>query len=134
MNDGSERPLVMVVDDDTHVREAVAEVLQSDYDVVTVGGGIEAILMLRQRRVSVVILDVMMPEMDGLATLKRARELNPTLGVVMVTAIDNARIARDAMKLGATDCLTKPFTCEELRAAVRSALPNGYSPLSPATH
>jgi DNA-binding NtrC family response regulator len=132
MNDPA-RPLVMVVDDDAHVRDAVAEVLQSDYDVVTVGGGIEAILMLRQRPVSVVILDVMMPEMDGLATLKRARELNPALGVVMVTAVDNARIARDAMKLGAADCLTKPFTCEDLRAAVRSALPSATGPLAPAT-
>jgi two-component system NtrC family response regulator len=130
MSDGSARPLVMVVDDDARVREAVAEVLQSDYDVVTVTGGIEALLMLRQRPVSVVILDVVMPEMDGLATLKRAREINPSLGVVMVTAVDNARVARDALKLGATDYLTKPFSCEELRAAVRSALPRLTVPQS----
>lgn len=130
MSDGSARPLVMVVDDDARVREAVAEVLQSDYDVVTVTGGIEALLMLRQRPVSVVILDVVMPEMDGLATLKRAREINPSLGVVMVTAVDNARMARDALKLGATDSLTKPFSCEELRAAVRSALPRLTVPQS----
>jgi two-component system NtrC family response regulator len=130
MSDGSERPLVMVVDDDARVREAVAEVLQRDYDVVTVTGGIEALLMLRQRPVAVVILDVVMPEMDGLATLKRAREINPSLGVVMVTAADNARMARDAIKLGATDYLTKPFSCEELRAAVRSALPRLTVPQS----
>ncbi len=133
MSDGSVRPLVMIVDDDAHVREAVAEVLQADYDVVTVGGGIDALLMLRQRRVSVVVLDVMMPEMDGLATLKRAREINPALGVVMVTAVDNARMARDAMKLGALDYLTKPFTCQELRAAVKAALPTASDPLTPAT-
>ena len=130
MSDGSARPLVMVVDDDALVREAVAEVLQSDYDVVTVTGGIEALLMLRQRPVSVVILDVVMPEMDGLATLKRARAITPSLGVVMVTAADNARMARDAIKLGATDYLTKPFSGEELRAAVRSALPRLTVPQS----
>ena len=130
MSDGSARPLVMVVDDDALVREAVAEVLQSDYDVITVTGGIEALLMLRQRPVSVVILDVVMPEMDGLATLKRAREITPSLGVVMVTAADNARMARDAIKLGATDYLTKPFSGEELRAAVRSALPRLTVPQS----
>jgi two-component system, NtrC family, response regulator AtoC len=129
---GSGRPLVMIVDDDVHVREAVAEVLQNEYEVVTVGGGIDALLMLRQRPVSVIVLDVVMPEMDGLATLKRARELNPSLGIVMVTAVDNARVARDAMKLGALDYLTKPFTCQELRAAVKSALPSGSGPLAPA--
>ena len=133
MNDTPERPLVMIVDDDAHVREAVAEALQNDYDVVTVGGGIEAILMLRQRPVSVVVLDVVMPEMDGLATLKRARELNPALGVVMVAASENARMAHEAMKLGALDCLTKPFTCEDLRAAVKSALRNATPPLAAAT-
>jgi DNA-binding NtrC family response regulator len=132
MSDGSERPLVMVVDDDAHIREAVAEVLQPDYDVVTVGGGIEAILTLRRRPVSVVLLDVVLPEMDGLATLKRARELRPALGVVMVAAADNASMAREAMKLGALDCLTKPFTAGELRAAVKSALPSAGAPIAAA--
>jgi DNA-binding NtrC family response regulator len=132
MSDGSERPLVMVVDDDAHVREAVAEALQPDYDVVTVGGGIEAILLLRRRPVSVVVLDAVLPEMDGLATLKRARELRPALGVVMVAAADNAPMAREALKLGALDCLTKPFTAGELRAAVRSALPNASPPVAAA--
>ena len=125
MTDDSARPLVMVVDNDAHVRDAVAEVLKSDYEVVTVESGIDALLMLRQRPVSVVVLDVVMPEMDGLATLKRAREINPSLGVIMVSAVDNAGTARDAMKLGARDYLTKPFTSEELREAVKSALPNG---------
>jgi DNA-binding NtrC family response regulator len=123
----------MIVDDDAFVREAVAEVLQSDYDVVTAAGGIDALLLLRQRPVSVIVLDVVMPEMDGLATLKRAREIDPSVGVVMVTAVDKARIVRDAMKLGAVDYVTKPFTCEDLRAAVKSALPNGRGPLAPTT-
>jgi DNA-binding NtrC family response regulator len=125
MDDDPARPLVMVVDNDAHVRDAVAEVLKADYEVVTVESGIDALLMLRQRPISVVVLDVVMPEMDGLATLKRAREIKPSLGVIMVSAVDNARTARDAMKLGARDYLTKPFTCEELRDAVKAALPNG---------
>jgi DNA-binding NtrC family response regulator len=132
MSDGSERPLVMIVDADAHVREAVAEVLQSDYDVVSVGGGIEAILTLRQRPVAVVVLDAVLPEMDGLATLKRARQLSPALGVVMVIESGNGRMANETLKLGAAGCLTKPFTAGELRAAVKAALPNAADPLSSA--
>jgi DNA-binding NtrC family response regulator len=132
MSDGSQRPLVMVVDADAHVREAVAEVLQSDYDVVSASGGMEAILTLRQRPVSVAVLDAVLPEMDGLATLKRARQLNPALGVVMVIESGNGLMANEALKLGAVGCLTKPFTAGELRVAVKSALPSAAVPLSSA--
>jgi DNA-binding NtrC family response regulator len=121
MGDVADRPLVLVVDDDADVRDALVEILQLDYDVVSAGGGIEAVTVLRQRRVVAIVLDVLMPEMDGLTTLRRARQIDPTVPIVMVTALDTARSARDALKLGAVDYITKPFTCDELRAAVRSA-------------
>jgi two-component system NtrC family response regulator len=72
--------------------------------------------------VAAIVLDVLMPEMDGLTTLRRARQIDPTIPIVMVTAVDTARTARDALKLGAVDYLTKPFTCDDLRAAVASAV------------
>jgi two-component system NtrC family response regulator len=128
----SDRPLVLVVDDDEAVREALAEVLQMDYEVVTAGGGVDALLLLRQRPVAAIVLDVMMPEMDGLATLQRIRQIDPRVAIVVVTAVDTARMARDALKLGAADYVTKPFRCDELRAAVKSALAHDGAPLAPA--
>jgi DNA-binding response OmpR family regulator len=121
MGEVADRPLVLVVDDDTDVRDALVEILQRDYDVVSAGNGIEAVTVLRQRRVAAIVLDVLMPEMDGLTTLRRARQIDPTIPIVMVTAVDSARSARDALKLGAVDYITKPFTCDELRAAVKAA-------------
>jgi DNA-binding NtrC family response regulator len=132
MGEVAGRPLVLVVDDDVDVREALVEILQLDYDVVSAGGGIEAVTMLRQRRVVAIVLDVLMPEMDGLTTLRRARQIDPTVPIVMVTAVDTARSARDALKLGAVDYITKPFTCNELRAAVRSASAERTAPAAPA--
>src|SRR5205823_2905963 len=78
--------------------------------------------------VRAVLLDLLMPGMDGLQTLARLRERDPALGIIMLTGIDSSRATRDALKLGAVDYLTKPFECEEVLAAVRAALGNGGTP------
>ena len=122
MGEETPRPLVLVVDDDADVRDAVVEILQQHYEVLAVGGGSEALVLLRHRGIAAIVLDVLMPEMDGLTTLRQARQIDPTVGIVMVTAVDTARTARDALKLGAVDYVTKPFTCDGLLAAVASAV------------
>jgi DNA-binding NtrC family response regulator len=116
------RPAVLVVDDEPGVRASVRLILDGAYEVVEAADGPSAIETVRARDVDVCLLDVRLPGIEGLEVLRRLKQLDPGLEVVLITAVRTVRTAVAAMKLGAHDYLTKPFPVEELRAAVRRAL------------
>lgn len=110
---------VLVVDDDPGVR-GLLEVMLDGYDLVFAENGVEALDLLTRRRVDVVLLDVMMPRMDGMETLRRIRldPRNASIPVVMLTA----RVGEDdhlrAYQLGADAYVTKPFESEALISTI----------------
>jgi DNA-binding response OmpR family regulator len=116
------RPVVLVVDDDDGVRDALHVVLEDRYSVLDVADGRTALGVLRARRVDLVLLDILMPDVDGLEILREIKALEPDLPVIMMTAVKTVRTTVAAMKLGAADYLTKPFQEEELLAAIRGAI------------
>jgi len=120
--DPPERPVVLVVDDDDGVREALHLVLDADFEVVVTTHGRTALGAIRAQRVDLVLLDILMPDVDGLEILQEIKALAPDLPVIMMTAVKTVRTTVAAMKLGATDYLTKPFQDEELLAAIRGAI------------
>src|SRR5207249_4436487 len=77
---------------------------------------------VRAERVDLVLLDILMPEVDGLEILQELKALEPDLPVIMMTAVKTVRTTVAAMKLGASDYVTKPFQEDELLAAIRQAL------------
>ena len=110
---------VLVVDDDTEVRLILREFLTGrGYEVTVAEGGAEAIAALEKERPDVVLLDVAMPEMDGVETLKRIVALRPTLPVIMVTANADIVVTAKLLALGAADYIPKPFDLEYLDQAV----------------
>lgn len=113
---GSKEKHVLVVDDEESVRRYLATLLTSEgYEVSCAEGGEEALGMIKQQlSPSAVILDVMMPQVDGLETLRRIRELDEALPVIMLSAVGQTATIVKAMKMGASDYLTKPFEDEEL--------------------
>lgn len=113
---GSKEKHVLVVDDEESVRRYLATLLTSEgYEVSSAEGGEEAISMIKQQlSPSAVILDVMMPQVDGLETLRRIREMDEALPVIMLSAVGQTATIVKAMKMGASDYLTKPFEDEEL--------------------
>jgi len=113
---GSKERHILVVDDEESVRRYLATLLTSEgYEVSCVGGGMEAINLIKQQiSPSAVILDVMMPQVDGLETLRRIREIDETLPVIMLSAVGQTATIVKAMKMGASDYLTKPFEDDEL--------------------
>jgi CheY-like chemotaxis protein/AraC-like DNA-binding protein len=113
---------VLVVDDDPGVREVVHLLLGDGYQIVEAASGSEALDIARARPVDLVILDVRLPGLDGIMVLERLRGETPALKVIMLTAVDTARTAVTAMKLGAFDYLTKPFVEDDLCEAVERAL------------
>src|SRR6266540_476360 len=110
---------VLVVDDEPKLGRVVAQMLELDgHAVVRAGGGREALARLGEERFDVVVTDLRMPEVDGLAVLRAARALSPAPEVVLMTAYGTAESAVEAMKSGAADYVTKPFAMDELRLRV----------------
>ena len=110
---------VLVVDDEPKLGGVVAQMLELDgHAVVRAGGGREALARLGEERFDVVVTDLRMPEVDGLAVLRAARALSPAPEVVLMTAYGTAESAVEAMKSGAADYVTKPFAMDELRLRV----------------
>ncbi|MBI2156448.1 MAG: sigma-54-dependent Fis family transcriptional regulator [Candidatus Rokubacteria bacterium] len=116
------RPVILVVDDDPGVRESFRLMLEDDYEVLDAGDGAAALEILRVTQVDLVLLDIRLPEADGIEVLERIKALDEGVEVVLATAVKTVRTAVAAMKLGAFDYLTKPFEEDELLAVVRRAL------------
>ncbi len=111
---------ILVVDDEPKLGQLVAEMLQVDgHRVTRSAGGREALERLAGDSFDVVITDLRMPEVDGLAVLRGARARSPAAEVVVMTAYGTAQSAVEAMKSGAADYLVKPFSMDELRLRVR---------------
>src|SRR3979490_89151 len=116
------RPVVLVVDDDSGVRESFRLILEDHYDVVDVPDGPSALDAVRASAVDLVLLDIRLPEMDGIEVLERLKAIDEGIEVILVTAVKTVRTAVAAMKLGAFDYLTKPFEEDELLAVIARAL------------
>jgi two-component system response regulator AtoC len=120
----NEKIRILVVDDDESIRRYIAKLLvQSGYDVTTVSNGKDAVNELRTGQdISLAILDILMPEMDGLETLNEMRKITGDLPILMLSALGHTNIIVKAMKAGATDYLVKPFEEEELDLAITKSL------------
>jgi DNA-binding NtrC family response regulator len=120
--DATLRPVILVVDDEPNVRESFRLVLEDAYDVIDVPDGAAALDAVRTSSVDLVLLDIRLPEMDGIEVLERLKALDEGVEVILVTAVKTVRTAVAAMKLGAFDYVTKPFDEDELLSLVRRAL------------
>ncbi len=119
-----ERKQVLVVDDAESIRTYLKNLLpMRGYDVLLAEDGMKAMELLNGgARPDVVILDVMMPHMDGLETLRKIKQLLPDVAVIMLSVVGKAGTVVDAMNLGAADYINKPFEEEELGIALKKVL------------
>ena len=114
---------ILVVDDERGMREFLEIMLRNDgFEVETASGGSEALQQLEEKFFDIVICDVKMPQVDGLAVLRKAKETWPDTAVIMITAYASAETAVEAMKQGALDYITKPFKVEEVRVILKKAM------------
>jgi len=117
----AQRRRVLIVDDEPGVRESLRMVLKTDYETTAVGSAAEALHSLGQSPVDVVLLDIIMPGVDGMQLLEDLRSRYPQLPVIMLTATKTLKTAVHAMKLGAFHYITKPFDVDDLRAHLDKA-------------
>jgi len=113
---------ILIVDDERFFREAIRDVLVSDgFLCAEAASGEEALGLVQNPRLGVVVLDVRLPGIDGIEVLRRLRDIRPTLRVIMLSASTDQELVLEALRLGACDYLAKPLHDEELVLAVRRA-------------
>lgn len=105
---------LLVVDDELSIRESFALILGGKYQLMLAASGEAALKYAADQKIDLAFLDVRMPGLDGLATLKRLKEIDPDLEVVMVTAVNDVQKAGEAIKHGARNYLIKPFDVQSI--------------------
>jgi DNA-binding response OmpR family regulator len=114
---------ILVVDDEPEVRQLMEHFLtQRGYDVRIAENGRQALAALDTFMADVVLLDMHMPEMDGLETLKRLAVRSPSLPVIMVTVNDDVETTTHLLQMGAADYVPKPFNLDYLEQAINIQL------------
>jgi two-component system, OmpR family, response regulator len=119
----SQQPKVLVIDDEPGVRELISESLRiSEITAVQAADGLEALSLLRREKFDLLILDINMPKLDGLALLEKLRTEGMSVPVLMLSARADKTDINQGLRVGADDYLTKPFSIEELVLRVKAIM------------
>src|SRR5437899_6559286 len=113
---------LLIVDDEEGPRQSLRIVFKDDYNILLADNGSRAIELARQHSVDAAVLDIRMSGMSGVELLGKLKEIDPTIEVIMLTAYETIETARQALRLGACDYLTKPFDISTMRSAIASAM------------
>ncbi|MCS7186309.1 MAG: response regulator [Armatimonadetes bacterium] len=112
-------PKVLIADDALFTRKVLREILEAEgCEVIEATNGQEAVSKFQTERPDLVLLDVSMPEMDGLATLHAIKEIDSNAKVIMVSAMGQASTVQEALKCGACDFIVKPFRPHQIRELI----------------
>ena len=116
------KDVILIVEDETNIRANMAEFLQAeDFETILAKDGEEAITLFEEKKPDLVILDLMLPKIDGLEVCKHIRR-DSDVPIIMVTARDEEIDKLLGLELGADDYITKPFSLRELKASIKAVL------------
>jgi DNA-binding NtrC family response regulator len=117
------KPSILIVDDDEVMRETLSDVLRKrGYDIFSVSSGNGALSMIKKNLIDLILLDMKLPDVDGLEVLKKIKEFDTEILVIMMTAYSDVQTAVSSMKSGAYDYINKPFELDELRLLIEKGL------------
>ena len=110
---------VLIVDDESYIRELIKRILTPEYNIFEASNGKEALKIIKNNDISLVLLDIFMPEIDGKEFILELKRQNYHIPVVVISGNENEDIAREFLKLGAVDYIKKPLNIENLKMLVR---------------
>lgn len=113
---------ILICDDEEGIRESLNLILEKDYDIFFATNGSEAIEHIKKNPTDLVILDIKMPKMDGLETLKQIKHAKPGTKVIIATGYKSVETAAEATRHGANDYIVKPFESKEVLQAVKKQI------------
>lgn len=114
---------ILIVDDEQRIRDTLSDILKvKGYNTVTAGSGEEALKLIREKLISAVLLDVILPRMNGMEVMRKIQELNPAVPVLLITAYATVPLAVEAIKQGAYDFVEKPFDADKLLVLLQNAI------------
>ena len=115
-----DRPFILIVDDEASIRESFSLILQDDYNIITASTGEAALKKAVDNKIDLVFLDIRMPGMDGMETLKMLKDIDESIEVIMVTAINDVQKAGEAIQIGADNYIVKPFDVDQIIAMAKA--------------
>jgi DNA-binding response OmpR family regulator len=114
---------ILVVDDEPDIVIILSEYLSDEgFAVCTAQNGEAGLEKIREHKIDLALLDVAMPKLNGIETLREIKRMSPELPVIMITAFRDAEKVAEAFRLGAFDCIFKPFDLKYLRKAIMAKL------------
>ncbi|MFC1496415.1 sigma-54-dependent transcriptional regulator [Candidatus Margulisiibacteriota bacterium] len=113
----NQKPAILIVDDEPSIQESFRVILEPKYNVATASSGESALEKVAAQKIDLVFLDIRMPGIDGIETLRELKKTAPNLEVIMVTALDDIQKAAYSIRLGARDYVVKPFDVKRIQNA-----------------
>jgi len=114
----AELPKILVIDDEIGPRESLRMLLKPDYNVQTADCVEAGLKLLKEKQPDTIVMDIRMPGMTGIEGLRKIREIDPHLSVIMLTGFGALETAKEAVRLGANDYISKPFDAGEMREVI----------------
>jgi signal transduction histidine kinase len=118
MTANADLPQVLVIDDEIGPRESLRMLLKPSYQVHTADSVERGLQLLTERKPDAIVMDIRMPGMTGIEGLRRIRQIDPHLSVIMLTGFGALETAKEALRLGANDYISKPFDAREMREVI----------------
>lgn len=116
------KTIILVVDDERAVRQSFNMVLKDEYRVLLAGTGEKAIDIFQKNPIDLILLDILLPDIDGIDLLKKLKQTDPNTEIIMVTAVNDLQTAVKAIKLGAYEYIIKPFIVDDVLTVIGRAL------------
>ena len=118
---GEARKCILAVDDTAIILTRISSTLRDDYEVITINSGVRALKYLEQEKPDLILLDIQMPQKDGIETLREMRAMpdREDIPVIMLTGVEDKGTVLESAKLGIRDYILKPFHSEELLKRIR---------------
>src|SRR6266404_4637385 len=118
MSLATDLPKILVIDDEVGPRESLRMLLKPDYNVQTADCVEAGLKLLKEKQPDTIVMDIRMPGMTGIEGLRKIREIDPHLSVIMLTGFGALDTAKEALRLGANDYISKPFDAGEMRQVI----------------